>query len=154
GIDELLSQALAYERTDVPSLTGFLTWLQTDDVEVKRQMDAAGGRIRVMTVHGSKGLEAPIVILPDTADRGVREHDEIFALETGDLVWKTASDASPPQIAAAREARKARAAAENMRLLYVAMTRAQCWLIAAAAGKLETGGAWHDLIRQGMVAAG
>lgn len=154
GIDELLSQALAYERTDVPSLTGFLTWLQTDDVEVKRQMDAAGGRIRVMTVHGSKGLEAPIVILPDTADRGVREHDEIFALETGDLVWKTASDASPPQIAAAREARKARAAAENMRLLYVAMTRAQCWLIAAAAGRLETGGAWHDLIRQGMVAAG
>lgn len=81
GIDELLSQALAYERTDVPSLTGFLTWLQTDEVEVKRQMEAAGGRIRVMTVHGSKGLEAPIVILPDTADRKPRERDELFTLE-------------------------------------------------------------------------
>ena len=69
GIDELLSQALAYERTEVPSLTGFLGWLQADEIEVKRQMDAAGGRIRVMTVHGAKGLEAPIVILPETQDR-------------------------------------------------------------------------------------
>uniref|UniRef100_A4WWS3 DNA 3'-5' helicase n=2 Tax=Cereibacter TaxID=1653176 RepID=A4WWS3_CERS5 len=154
GIDELLSQALAYERTDVPSLTGFLTWLQTDEVEVKRQMEAAGGRIRVMTVHGSKGLEAPIVILPDTADRKPREHDEIFTLDCGARVWKTPAPESPPQIAAAREARRARDAAENLRLLYVAMTRAQCWLIAAAAGKLESGGAWHDLIRQGMEAAG
>ena len=154
GIDELLSQALAYERTDVPSLTGFLTWLTTDEVEVKRQMEGAGGRIRVMTVHGAKGLEAPVVILPDTADRTPRERDEIFALEDGALVWKTAAADSPPQIAAAREARRVRAAAENLRLLYVALTRAQCWLIAAAAGKLDSGEAWHDLIRQGMQAAG
>nr|AAB51777.1 ORF993; upstream of trxA gene [Cereibacter sphaeroides] len=112
----------------------------------------AAGRIRVMTVHGSKGLEAPIVILPDTADRKPRS-DELFTLEGGARVWKTPAAESPPQIAAARERRRARDAAENLRLLYVAMTRAQCWLIAAAAGKLETGGAWHDLIRQGMEAA-
>ncbi|WP_096784341.1 double-strand break repair helicase AddA [Rhodobacter sp. CZR27] len=154
GIDELLSQALAYERTDVPSLTGFLTWLTTDEVEVKRQMEGAGGRIRVMTVHGAKGLEAPIVILPDTADRSPRERDEIFTLPGGVPVWKTAAAESPPQIVAAREARRARDAAENLRLLYVAMTRAQCWLIVAAAGKLDSGGAWHDLVRQGMEAAG
>jgi ATP-dependent helicase/nuclease subunit A len=53
----------------VPSLTGFLEWRGQDEVEVKRQMDAAGDRIRVMTVHGAKGLEAPIVILPDCAAR-------------------------------------------------------------------------------------
>ncbi|NUB45330.1 double-strand break repair helicase AddA [Fertoebacter nigrum] len=153
GIDELLSQALAYERSDVPSLTGFLGWLQTDDVEVKRQMDAAGGRIRVMTVHGAKGLEAPVVILPDTADRDPPERGEIF-LADGVPVWKTPAPDSPALIANARDFRKAQAAAENMRLLYVAMTRAQCWLIVAAAGKLERGDAWHDLIRQGMVAAG
>ncbi|MDP5358988.1 MAG: double-strand break repair helicase AddA, partial [Paracoccaceae bacterium] len=62
GIDALLSQALAYESTGVPSLTGFLSWMQTDDLEVKRQMESQGDRIRVMTVHGAKGLEAPIVI--------------------------------------------------------------------------------------------
>src|SRR6056297_1170121 len=66
GIDALLSQALAYERSDIPSLTGFLCWMQTDDLEIKRQMDAAGDLIRVMTVHGAKGLEAPVVILPET----------------------------------------------------------------------------------------
>jgi ATP-dependent helicase/nuclease subunit A len=69
GIDELLGQALAHEAAEVPSLTGFLVWMETDDVEVKRQLDGEGHRIRVMTVHGAKGLEAEVVILPDTADR-------------------------------------------------------------------------------------
>ncbi len=64
----------------MPSLTGFLGWLQTDDVEVKRQMDSAGQRIRVMTVHGAKGLEAPIVILPDTADRPHTDRNELIRL--------------------------------------------------------------------------
>ena len=66
GIDELLTQALAYERTEVPSLTGFLVWLSADDVEVRRQPGSGADLIRVMTVHGSKGLESPVVILPDT----------------------------------------------------------------------------------------
>jgi len=154
GIDELLSQALAYERNDVPSLTGFLTWLQTDDVEVKRQMDSAGKRIRVMTVHGAKGLEAPIVILPDTADRAPSDSNELFRLPQGAVVWKTPAEESPQTIRDEREARRARAAAESLRLLYVAMTRAQSWLIVAAAGKVTPGGCWYDQINQGMIAAG
>jgi len=162
GIDELLSQALAYERNDVPSLTGFLGWLETDDIEVKRQMDSAGERIRVMTVHGSKGLEAPIVILPDTAQYTARERNEIFVLPQGPA-WKTPKDESPDAIAQARTARKAREDAEAMRLLYVAMTRAQSWLIVAAAGpigadKSEDDDAsnvvWYRLIQEAMVAAG
>eukprot|EP00581_Thalassiosira_minuscula_P023155 CAMPEP_0184424388 /NCGR_PEP_ID=MMETSP0738-20130409/108814_1 /TAXON_ID=385413 /ORGANISM="Thalassiosira miniscula, Strain CCMP1093" /LENGTH=117 /DNA_ID=CAMNT_0026786819 /DNA_START=8 /DNA_END=358 /DNA_ORIENTATION=- len=72
GINALLSQALAYEKSSVPSLTGFLQWMQTDDLEIKRQMDSATNRIRVMTVHGSKGLEAPIVIMPDTGRRLIK----------------------------------------------------------------------------------
>jgi ATP-dependent helicase/nuclease subunit A len=64
GIDAF-SPKPAYEAEAVPSLTGFLEWRGQDEVEVKRQMDGAGDRIRVMTVHGAKGLEAPIVILPD-----------------------------------------------------------------------------------------
>ena len=78
GINALLSQALAYERTDIPSLTGFLVWMQTDDLEIKRQMSGVGNRIRVMTVHGSKGLEAPIVILPDTGKRQPPRDAEIM----------------------------------------------------------------------------
>jgi ATP-dependent helicase/nuclease subunit A len=138
GIDELLTQAMIYEQNDVPSLTGFLIWLEADDVEVKRQPDSQGRNIRVMTVHGAKGLEAPVVILPDTADRRPKERNEIFRLDQGISVWRTASDDSPDQITQARTLAKAKAAQENLRLLYVALTRAQSWLIIAGAGDAKT----------------
>jgi ATP-dependent helicase/nuclease subunit A len=138
GIDELLSQALAYEATDVPSLTGFLIWMETDDVTVKRQMDAAGDKIRVMTAHGAKGLEAPIVILPDTADRNPPDRDEIYLLPGGVPVWRTPADASPLAIRETRARRKANQTAENARLLYVALTRPRTWLIVAGAGEAKT----------------
>jgi ATP-dependent helicase/nuclease subunit A len=154
GIDELLSQALAYERNEVPSLTGFLTRLQTDDVDVKRQMEGEGHRIRVMTVHGSKGLEAPIVILPDTADRNPRERDELYVLADGLPVWKTSADAVPPAMAVARAARAGQTTDENLRLLYVALTRARCWLIICGAGEAKTEAAWYNLVSQGMQAVG
>ena len=154
GIDELLSQALAYERNDVPSLTGFLVWLETDDIEIKRQMDSAGQQIRVMTVHGAKGLEAPIVILPDTANRKPSDADEIYISPDGLPIWKTNADASPPMMQGLRAARKEKAAQESLRLLYVAMTRARSWLIVAGAGIADADGAWHRLVTQGMQAAG
>jgi ATP-dependent helicase/nuclease subunit A len=162
GIDEMLSQALAYERQAVPSLTGFLVWLDADEVEVKRAAEGAGDRIRVMTVHGAKGLEAPVVILPDTAAYRRRERDEVLLAEGGTPLWKTPADASPPLIAEAREARRAAEEAESLRLLYVALTRAQSWLIVAAAGDLGKDGsdedaappAWYHLIADGMRGAG
>jgi len=154
GIDELLSQALAFEGSEVPSLTGFLVWMETDDVEVKRQLDAEGARIRVMTVHGAKGLEAEIVILPDTGDRSPRDRDELYRLPGGQAVWKVKAEESPALIAEERAARVARDAAERLRLLYVAMTRARCWLIAVAKGEVKQADAWYNLIRAGVERAG
>ncbi len=153
GIDELLSQALAYERGDVPSLTGFLVWLSTDEVEVKRQMDSEGHRIRVMTVHGAKGLEAPIVILPDTCDIRPQERDEVVTVNATP-VWRTPADQSPPAIGTARAARKEREAEERLRLLYVALTRARSWLIVCGAGDATQDQAWYRLVADGMRAAG
>ncbi len=149
GIDELLSQALAYEQSQTPSLTGFLIWLETDDIEVKRQMDGEGHRIRVMTVHGAKGLEAPVVILPDTADRRPQDRDELYRLPDNRVVWKTPATESPAVITAEREARTLRREQENLRLLYVAMTRARCWLIVAAAGEVTKSDCWYNLITAG-----
>ncbi len=154
GIDEFLSQALAFERNEIPSLTGFLIWLETDDIEVKRQMGSEGHRIRVMTVHGAKGLEAPVVILPDTCDRTPQDRDEIYTLEDGTPVWKTPSDESPAPIATARTLRKDKAEEESLRLLYVALTRARTWLIVCGAGEAKKDGAWYKLVQQGMQAAG
>ncbi|MBN8896937.1 MAG: UvrD-helicase domain-containing protein, partial [Rhodospirillales bacterium] len=64
-IDELLQAALTYGRLHPPSLQGFLHWLRRSGAEVKREPEAAGNLVRVMTVHGAKGLQAPLVILPD-----------------------------------------------------------------------------------------
>jgi ATP-dependent helicase/nuclease subunit A len=154
GIDELLSQALAYERNDIPSLTGFQIWLETDDIEVKRQMDSEGRRIRVMTVHGAKGLEAPIVILPDTTDRKAQDRDEIYVMPGDVPVWKTGADDSPDAIVQVRAARRAKTEQESLRLLYVALTRARAWLIVAGAGTVKSEGAWYQLVAQGMQAVG
>src|SRR5581483_4779797 len=64
AIDELLNLALAYDDGAAPSLQGFLGWLRAGPREVKRDMEQGRDEVRVMTVHGSKGLEAPIVFLP------------------------------------------------------------------------------------------
>ena len=154
GIDELLTQALAYERAEVPSLTGFQIWLKTDDIEVKRQMDSEGQRIRVMTVHGAKGLEAPIVILPDTADRNSKDNADIYKLSETLPVWRTNVESSPAAITTARHALHIKAEQESLRLLYVALTRARAWLIIAGAGAVKSEAAWHVLCAQGMDAAG
>ncbi len=150
GIDALLHQALAYESNGVPSLTGFLTWIETEDVEVKRQMDSQGDRIRVMTVHGAKGLEAPIVILPDAAKRDVKVNAELL-LADDQLIWKTPTTASAPAVAALRDDVIASQTRERSRLLYVAMTRAEKWLIVGAAGDVGDGNAsWYNIVANGM----
>lgn len=154
GINALLSQALAYERSAVPSLTGFLVWMETDDLEIKRQMDSASDQIRVMTVHGSKGLEAPIVIMPDTGKRLLRSTDQIVS--TDDLaLWNSASAEAPEAVAEARKGLLDAQRAERLRLLYVAMTRAEKWLIIAAAGDLDKeGDTWYQIAQAGMASLG
>jgi ATP-dependent helicase/nuclease subunit A len=146
GIDELLSQALAYEQIEVPSLTGFLVWLTSGEVEAKRQAEAEGHRIRVMTVHGAKGLEAPVVILPDTADRRPKDEGTILVPEGAPPIWALGSAEATALQQRSRQDRAARQEAESLRLLYVAATRARCWLIVAAAGKVSDR-SWYGLLR-------
>ncbi len=144
GIDELLVQALAYERTEVPSLTGFLSWLDADDVQVRRQPDAAGDRIRVMTVHGAKGLESPVVILPDTMLAPRATQAQLWPVAGGGLLWRNPGDDLPPTLRAAKERLTEDDAAERARLLYVALTRAEVWAILCGAGDPAAAeGLWH-----------
>ena len=160
GIDAFLQQAIDYESADVPSLTGFLIWLQDDEMEIKRQIDSAGDRIRIMTVHGSKGLESEIVILPDCADRKPNNRDSVMTAEDGPPMWSMPAGQRPPAMEARALARKEQARDENLRLLYVALTRARSMLIVAAAGetKLEadrkpkplTDLCWYRLVDMGL----
>ncbi|RMA44190.1 double-strand break repair helicase AddA [Rhodophyticola porphyridii] len=157
GIDAMLGQALAYERMDVPSLTGFVGWLQADDVTIKRDPGSAGNQIRVMSIHGAKGLESPIVILPDCAQRRAGNRGvTLLEPENGPLIWPLTKTDAPAKVRAALDGMAEAEAEERNRLLYVAMTRAESWLIVAAAGELGKTAAqsWYGTIRESAEALG
>src|SRR5262249_15568293 len=82
AIDEFLNLALAYDDGAPPSLQGFLSRLRDGTREIKRDMEQGNDEVRVMTVHGAKGLEAPIVFLPDTCStRSGRRPGSLLKLE-------------------------------------------------------------------------
>jgi ATP-dependent helicase/nuclease subunit A len=155
ALDEFLNLALEYERREPPSLQGFLAWLRQARAEVKRDMEIARDEVRVMTVHGAKGLEAPLVILADTMTppAGPRQ-PRLLTLPGSVVVWagKKADDSSA--MASARQAKLAEAGDEYRRLLYVAMTRAaDCLIICGADGERKRpDGCWYDLVRTALAA--
>jgi len=128
-IDEFLNLTLAYERSHVPSLQGFLQWLGGGGVEIKRDLDReTGGQVRIMTVHGAKGLQAPIVFLPDTMQTP-RHTARLLWIDDkagGRLpLWSPRTGFDDTRTGGAREDRQRLEAQEQNRLLYVALTRAE-----------------------------
>ena len=156
-LDEFLSLALAADRGPAPSLARFVEGLEVDAPEIKREMDEARDEVRVMTVHGSKGLEAAVVFL---VDGGEAPTSATHAPPLVRLVRPSGPPGAAPLLAWSRgkadprllEAAKARArtAAENeyLRLLYVAMTRAKDRLIVCghARSKTVADDCWHAVV--------
>ncbi|MEL6264704.1 MAG: double-strand break repair helicase AddA [Pseudomonadota bacterium] len=148
AIDELLTQALVYEAAEAPTLAGFIAWLGRGEDSVKREFGSEAGAVRIMTVHGAKGLEAPVVILPDTLalpGSGGRGRPQLLTLEAGGnrpalvtLAGRAGEDDA--RTAEARRLAEARELAEHKRLLYVALTRAERRLILCAAGSPPAAG--------------
>ncbi|HTW33050.1 MAG TPA: double-strand break repair helicase AddA [Rhizomicrobium sp.] len=127
AVDEFLSLALSYEALNTPSLEGFLHWIEHGDAEVKRDMERARNEVRVMTVHGSKGLEADIVILPDTASQpgGERNRGGNILYTDDGPVYPVKNDIAPERVRKAKQEADKKAREEHRRLLYVALTRAR-----------------------------
>jgi len=131
-IDELLNAANAYTSAHTASLQGFIRWFDAGDGDLKREAGEGGDQVRVMTVHGSKGLEAPIVILADSAIRPDGAGELVLR---EDLPGGSKARAVPLPVLAkseqvgpvrlAGELETAKAMQEHWRLLYVALTRAQ-----------------------------
>lgn len=128
-IDEFLSLALTYEQGHTASLEGFLHWLEARDIEIKRDMEQGRDEVRIMTVHGSKGLQAPIVILPDTCEVP-KKRNQLIPLDGTDgvidrlLVWPGQSKNAVGTVQLARDFANRLEEEEQARLLYVALTRA------------------------------
>ncbi|WP_313671205.1 double-strand break repair helicase AddA [Sandarakinorhabdus sp.] len=129
AIDTVLDQALACEAAGAASLQAFIAWMAAEDLEVKRDPEAAIDAVRLMTVHGAKGLQAPIVIMADACHVPPAEKGElVLALGNGPELplWLPSGLVAPPAfLNDAQNDRAARAAREHRRLLYVALTRAE-----------------------------
>jgi ATP-dependent helicase/nuclease subunit A len=151
ALDEFLNLALDYERRETPSLQGFLAWLREARAEVKRDMEIARNEVRVMTVHGAKGLEAPIVILADTmTPPSGPKPPRLLELPGGALIWAGRKADDVPPVEGARQQAQREAENEYRRLLYVAMTRAADRLIVCGAegANKRPEGCWYDLVRE------
>ena len=131
-VDELLNVAAAFTSGHTASLQGFIRWFDAGEGEIKREAGEAGNQVRVMTVHGSKGLQAPIVILADAAigpdGAGDLELEESLPGSTRARMVPVpalpkAEIAGP--LSAAQDASAAAGLQEHWRLMYVAMTRAE-----------------------------
>ena len=155
-VDELLRSALDYAALHPPSLQGFLQWVRSAGTEVKREAEGAGAAVRVMTSHGAKGLQAPLVILPDTTS--LPPDDTSFSWLRDPAggaewpVWKPTGEGSCAALDGARAAAEADRIREYNRLLYVALTRAEDRLIVCGCqtSKALDPRCWYRLVEAGF----
>jgi len=158
-INEFLNMALDHEQTDQPSMLGFVTAMRQSESQIKRELSEAGGSIRVMTVHGAKGLEAPIVFSIDatSAPAGKQnaksilieaEHD---APQDAYLLWAQGSSKNQAEnVQSLIEREKFKDQAEYRRKLYVALTRAEDELYVTGIAKRGQENSWYQMVHDGL----
>ena len=154
ALDAFIVQAQAAEARGVHDLETFLAKIAATELEIKREADEGqtpgGGEARVMTVHGAKGLEAPIVILPDTTTRATSQGGPLLTTADGGYLWAPRKGDDCPASSEARTARDTATGEESARLLYVALTRARDRLIICGVesqtARFE--GSWYDFVRR------
>ncbi|MCC0048409.1 MAG: PD-(D/E)XK nuclease family protein [Rhodobiaceae bacterium] len=158
-LDELADRALAFERANVASVTGFLAWLERSGGEIKRDLDEGGDAVRVMTVHGAKGLEAPVVFVADTCSPPGGQRDPLLVVRDDDIfaplravLWNPGKALRTDVMQRLAGEADTRGEEELHRLLYVAMTRAQDRLVICGAetGRKRSDGCWYNLVEAAL----
>jgi ATP-dependent helicase/nuclease subunit A len=161
-IEELVASALAFEQEETASLDRFLAWFAQGEVEVKRDSSAPANAVRVMTVHGAKGLEAPLVVLADAT----HDPDKVGGTSTvvefplgriGKVpIIRPRKDECAPIFRTLIDAGKAADREEHWRLAYVGLTRAaERLVIAGVKPKRElVGASWHAAVGRAMNSLG
>lgn len=144
-LEEFLNSCLNYEREEIATLQGFTHWQRHHSAEIKREQEEASNHVRIMTVHGSKGLQAPVVYLPDTVltgqSRSSTRPNLLWPNRTGlDVpIWSPSKDERCNLFITARDSINAYLDKEYQRLLYVALTRAEDHLIICGASPKSAG---------------
>lgn len=151
-LEEFLTQSLNYDQDHASSLQGFMHFMNRQNQEIKRDAsDTVQNQVRIMTVHGSKGLQAPIVILPDAAESGKGKWDPL--LWGDNLLMLRPTQSQDTERTEALKVKRAEAEAEEKRrLLYVALTRAQDCLYVGGwtSGKDLSSDCWYRIIQDAV----
>ena len=156
---EFMNAIERFEKIHVPSLQGFLSWLDAGEAEVKREinLNPETPRAHIMTVHGAKGLEAPIVILPDTTgipSDNAKARPKFLWPDNDRAVplWVPRADLENGVFARERAQAELERDREFRRLMYVAMTRAadRLYVYGAQNGREAPEKSWYALIRKGL----
>ncbi len=152
ALEAFVGQVLAAESSGVRDLESLLAWMGALDLDIKREQQEGGaGEVRVMTVHGAKGLEAPIVILPDTTSRATWQGGRLLSLTDGAFLWAPRKADDGPASTLAKQVRDEAMEHESARLLYVALTRARDRLIVAGVEPLQPWRfqrSWRDYVER------
>ncbi|MEQ8284052.1 double-strand break repair helicase AddA [Thalassospira sp.] len=152
-IDEFLNLAMGYESDHAPTLQGFLHWLMAGDAEIKRDLEQSGrDEVRIMTVHGAKGLQAPIVFLPDTMQVPTQAPNLFWQEDRNLMFWLPRVALETDVVSRLRDGIAVKRDQEYNRLLYVALTRAEDRLyICGWQGRRKAPDhCWYNLCQQAM----
>lgn len=166
-LDELLNSCLHYEQSHTPSLQKFVDWFTRGEAQIKREQDQQNAdQVRIMTVHASKGLQAPIVFLPDTVKK-LHDHNKgrvrlLWPPEDSDdpdtlpvPLWSPRAEFDADSYARLRSAAAERQEEEYRRLLYVALTRAEdrLYICGYQGKKPPKPDCWYNLVAESFPAA-
>ena len=156
-LEEFLTLTLNYEQGRTPSLQGFIHWFDSGETQIKRDLESGErGEIRIMTVHGAKGLQAPLVIMPDTVrDKGVSKSPLIYWVpgeESIMPIWLPSSAMAEIVMSKAKEGWISDQDEEYRRLLYVALTRAEDQLVVCGyrTKRAPSDDCWYYLVERGL----
>ncbi len=153
GIDEFVNLCLDFEKEHIPSMQLFMAWISKDEVEIKRELEQSeADAVRIMTVHGSKGLQAPVVILPDTVRIKAVRNEAGLLCDENCLYYPLKSADYEDCCRKIKETEKELSLEEYHRLLYVALTRAEerlciCGYKMSAEPSPEC---WYELCRKAL----
>lgn len=151
-LDEFLSLLLVFEAKEPLSLQHFMHWFEHASFEVKRESNTLQNQLRLMTVHGAKGLQAPIVILPDTTSLPTEKLPLLWHEEAALPLWYSKLSYPNTILEKLKQTRKEQSYSEYLRLLYVALTRAEdeLYITGACGSRGAEEKSWYRLIEAAM----
>jgi ATP-dependent helicase/nuclease subunit A len=159
ALDGLLESSLAYEEQHSTSLSGFASWFLANDAEIKRDMESGHGEVRLMTVHGAKGLESSIVILPDTTGLpSDQKSSGLMFVESEEgrpmlPLWRLSKLTESEKLRNWKSEKTDSGLEEYRRQLYVAMTRArdELYFCGYQGGRKLAETSWYHMVKEALL---